>query len=177
MKMLARIVAVMAALGAGSAALAVNPGTSSVKAQVASNLSVLVTGTYDFGIVPVSSTTVSASAVTVQNNGTGVTETYRLHLTEPANWTHVNDPTPVGSDTYHLNAMFNTVAPLVWTTANTYLDTADRISSAVVFAGNQNGLQRPWNDIVNLWFRFYAPTLDTSGVQQTINITITATTP
>ncbi len=177
MKKLAMAVAGLACLA--GAAGAVNPGTSSVKAQIASNLSVLVTGTVDYGVVA-TSTVIVSSAITVQNNGSGVTETYRVKLADPAGWTAVAGAP--GTETYRLSAKFDTVQPAAGAfVATDVLGTADVISGASpsgnLASATQDGFQTAFGSTKNLWFKFEAPTLTAITTQQTINITITATTP
>lgn len=181
MKKFAAVVLAGGLLGLGATAHAINPGTSNVKAQVASNLSVLVTGTYDFGIVAAGSTSDATTAVTVQNDGTGVTETMRIKLANPAPWTAVA-AAPAAVEEYALLAQFNTVQPLgpSWTFATMALGTADKISAATPggnLAGDRDGFQMTYLETQNLWFRFLAPVTTTVPTQQTINLTITATTP
>jgi hypothetical protein len=155
--------------------------TVTITAPVAPVLSVLVGGTYDFGKVDIGSTNDSTAAVTVQNDGSGITETYKIKLTNPATWSAVTGA-PTLIEQYRLQAQFSAVAPLTgsWTPATMALTTGDL--TAAVSPGNlaglgQDGYQTAHDESNNLWFRFEAPVLTTVDTPQTINITITAITP
>ena len=65
-----------------SAVFAANPATIDVTVTI-QNLSLTTTGPIAFGVVLVSTTTVSSSASTVTNDG-NTTETYDIKLTNPA---------------------------------------------------------------------------------------------
>ena len=154
-----------------SAVHAINPATIDVTVTI-QNLSVSATGPIAFGTVLTSSTTVSASASTVTNDG-NVTETYDLKLTNPGGWTATAGAP--GSETYRLSAQFNAAAPTAVSFAADHdLTTADQTSSATIFAGDQTGLSVAASGARSLWFKFEAPTSTTVTTQQTITVTLTA---
>lgn len=154
-----------------SAVYAANPATIDVTVTI-QNLSISTTGPIAYGTVTTSSTTVSASASTVTNDG-NVTETYDVKLTDPAGWTAVSGAP--GSETYRLSAQFNVAQPTaVSFGADHDLTTTDQTSSATIFAGDQTGLSVAASATRNLWFKFEAPTSTTVTTQQTITVTLTA---
>ena len=155
-----------------SAIHAANPATINVTVTI-QNLSISTTGPIAYGVVAVSSATVSASASTVTNDG-NVTETYDIKLTDPAGWTATSGAP--GSETYRLSAQFNAAQPTaVSFAANHDLTTTDQTSSGTIFAGDQTGLSVAASAARSLWFKFEAPTSTTVTTQQTITVTLTAT--
>lgn len=151
---------------------AANPATIDVTVTIQS-LSISTTGPIAYGVVTSSSTTVSASASTVTNDG-NVTETYDLKLTDPGGWTATSGAP--GSETYRLSAQFNAAQPTAGSFAADHdLTTTDQTSSATIFAGDQTGLSVAASAARSLWFKFEAPTSTTVSTQQTITVTLTAT--
>ena len=154
-----------------SAVYAANPATIDVTVTI-QNLSLTTTGPIAFGVVLVSTTTVSTSASTVTNDG-NTTETYDLKLTNPGGWTATSGAP--GSETYRLSAQFNVAQPTaVSFDADHDLTTADQTSSATIFAGDQTGLSVAASAARSLWFKFEAPTSTTVTTQQSITVTLTA---
>ena len=154
-----------------SAVFAVNPATISVTVTI-QNLSVSATGPIAFGIVLVSTTTVSGSASTVTNDG-NTTETYDIKLTNPAGWTATSGAP--GSETYRLSAQFNGSAPTAGSfDADHDLTTTDQTSSGTIFAGGETGLSVAAAATRSLWFKFEAPTSTTVTTEQAITVTVTA---
>ncbi len=154
-----------------SAVYAANPATIDVTVTV-QNISISTTGPIAYGVVATSSTTVSASASTVTNDG-NVTETYDIKLTDPAGWTAVSGAP--GSETYRLSAQFNSSQPTAVSFAADHdLTTTDQTSSATIFAGDETGLSVAAAATRSLWFKFEAPTSTTVTTQQTITVTLTA---
>ena len=150
---------------------AANPATIDVTVTI-QNLSISTTGPIAYGVVATSSTTVSASASTVTNDG-NVTETYDLKLTNPAGWTATAGAP--GAETYRLSAQFNVAQPTAVSFAADHdLTTADQTSSGTIFAGDQTGLSVAAAATRSLWFKFEAPTSTTVTTQQTITVTLTA---
>ncbi len=154
-----------------SAVQAANPATIDVTVTI-QNLSISTTGPIAYGVVATSSTTVSASASTVTNDG-NVTETYDVKLTDPAGWTAT--AAAPGAETYRLSAQFNAAQPTGGSFAADHdLTTTDQTSSATIFAGDQTGLSVAASAARSLWFKFEAPTSTTVTTEQTITVTLTA---
>lgn len=145
-----------------------------VKVTVAPSISVSITeDTLSLGSVSAGGTKVSAAAVTVINDGSGVNETYSLSLTNPTGWTA--SQTAAGAEVYVLNAAFsNAVSGITWDVANHALSNSAVVCSATKFAGDQTGVSVPYNATRKLWFQFKAPTATTVGTEQSIVVTITA---
>lgn len=135
-----------------------------------SNVSVTATGTYAFGTVVTSSSTISGTAITVTNNG-NVAETFSLKLTNPASWTAVS--TVPGAEEYRLSAMFNTDGLGTWGAAH-YLTTSSVASSVTQFAGDERGDAVAAAATRSLWLKFQAPSSTAVTTQQTIVVTVTA---
>jgi hypothetical protein len=161
----------LAMLSYSSVVYAANPATINVTVTI-QNLSVTASGPIAFGVVAVSSTTVSSDSSHVVNDG-NVTETYDLKLTNPGGWT-ATDGAP-GSETYRLSAQFNSAEPTaVSFGADHDLTTSDQTCSATIFAGDQTGLSVATSGARYLWFKFEAPSGTTVTTEQTIVVTITA---
>lgn len=145
-----------------------------VKVTIAHSLSVNITeDNLSLGSVATGATAVSTTPVIVTNNGTGISESYSLSLTNPAGWTA--SQTNAGAETYVLNAGFsNAVSGISWDNADHALSTTSQAATDVKFAGDQTGSQVPYNAVRKLWFQFKAPTVTTVNAEQNIIITITA---
>jgi len=125
------------------------------------------------GSVAAGSTTISQSAVNVINNSDGVNETYSLSVTNPSGWTA--SQSAAGAETYVLDAVFDADGTgITWSEANQALSTTAVASSATKFAGDQAGVNVPYNATRKLWFQFKAPTSTTVNTEQSIVVTITA---
>lgn len=148
--------------------------TVAVKVTVTPSISVSITeDTLALGSVAAGATKVSATAVTVTNNGSGVSEIYSLSLTNPGSWTA--SQTAPGVETYVLNAAFSSaVGGITWDEANHALSTTAVASSGSKFAGDQTGINVPYNATRKLWFQFKAPTATTVSTEQDIVVTVTA---
>ena len=149
---------------------AANPATINVTVTI-QNLSVSATGPIAFGVVAVSSATVSTDSSHVINDG-NVTETYSLMLTNPGGWTAVQ-AAPV-AEQYCLSVQFNSAIPSVFTYTDHALSTTSTACSATKFAGDQTGLSVAVSGARYLWFKFEAPSSTTVTTEQTIVVTITA---
>lgn len=145
-----------------------------IKVTVAPTLSVSIAeNTLSLGSVAAGSTTTSTGAVTVTNNGSGISETYSLSLANPSGWTA--SQTDSGADAYLLNAVFDADgAGITWSNVNYALSTAPVACSATKFAGDQTGTSVPYNAARKLWFQFKAPTSTTISTEQGIVVTVTA---
>jgi hypothetical protein len=147
--------------------------TVAVKVTVTPSISVSITeGTLILGAVAAGGTKVSATAVTVTNDGSGVNETYSLSLANPAGWIAAQDAP--GVEVYVLNAALSNVVPDTWDVAKHALSTSPVVCSATKFAGDQTGVGVPYNATRKLWFQFKAPTATTVGIEQDIVVTVTA---
>lgn len=125
------------------------------------------------GSVAAGSATVSASAITVTNNGSGVNETYSLSLVNPSGWTA--SQTTNGQETYVLNAAFDADgAGITWDEDKHALSTTATACSASKFAGDQTAVAVPYNATRKLWFQFKAPTATAVNTEQGMVVTVTA---
>ena len=176
-----RISTFAAALATGllisGAAFGASSDSVSVTVTITQEISInIVEATVALGTLAKGSTAVSSTSAEVVNDGSGITETYSLSLTNPGGWTA---GTP-GLDTYRLAAMFNTTQPASGdyaTIANFELTTTPQASTGTKFAGNQAGASVPWDESRYLWFRFEAPTATAVATEQDITVTVTASTP
>lgn len=169
----------MCAMAALVAALCVSPVQAADVSVTVTILSVSVEVTSGspvaFGVVALSSTTRSSTAVVITNTG-NVPETYSLSLTDPvADWTfHATTP---GADVYVLSAMFSTAAPGATFGAEDALTDTPAPCTATDFGNGtagESGLTVAASAARNLWFEFQAPTGTSSYAQKTITVTITA---
>lgn len=157
-----------------SQAEAAQADTVAVKVTVTPSISVSITeDTLLLGSIAAGQTTLSATGVTVTNNGSGVNETYSLSLADPSGWTA--SQTAAGVETYVLNAAFDADgAGISWSNANHALSTGVTPCTASKFAGDQTGVSVPYNTTKTLWFQFKAPTATSVGTEQSIAVTVTA---
>ena len=157
-----------------SKANAASSDSVAIKVTITPSISVNITeGALALGSVVAGSTTVSATAITVTNDGSGVNETYSLSLTNPSGWTA--SQTAAGSETYVLNAAFSNLATgITWSEANDALSTTPVVSTATKFAGDQTGVNVAYNAVRKLWFQFKAPTATSVSAEQSIVLTVTA---
>ncbi len=145
-----------------------------VKVTIAPSISVNITeSTLALGSVNTGATKASTSAVTVTNDGSGINETYSVSLTNPSDWTAVQDA--AGVEKYILNAVFDSDgSSITWSEANHALSTTATAASTTKFAADQTGVNVPYNSARKLWFQFKAPTATTVSTEQSIVVTITA---
>lgn len=145
-----------------------------IKVRITPSISVNITETeLSLGDVAAGGTKVSATAVTVTNDGSGVNETYSLSLTNPTGWTAVQDAP--AAEKYVLNAAFSdAVAGITWDNAKHALSTTPVASTSTKFAGDQTGVNVPYNATRKLWFQFKAPTATSVSDEQSIVVTVTA---
>lgn len=155
-------------------AQAASSDSVAVKVTISPSISVNITEeNLSLGSVVAGAIKVSTSAVTVTNNGSGITETYSLSLTNPAGWTASQAAT--AAETYVLNAAFDADgSAITWSEANHALSTIATPCSVTKFAGDQTGLSVPYNAVRKLWFQFKAPIATSVGTEQNIVINITA---
>jgi hypothetical protein len=148
--------------------------TVAVKVTISQTLSVNITeDTLQLGSVIPGGTTLSGTAVTVTNNGSGVNETYSLSLSNPSGWTA--SQTATGAETYILNTAFsNVIGGISWSLTNHALSITPTVCTASKFAGDQTGVSVPYNSARKLWFQFRAPTSTSVTTEQSITVTVTA---
>lgn len=156
------------------AVFAASSDTLAITVTVSSTLGVSISeSTIDFGSVGIGTTTQSTSGVTITNTGSGINETYELSLTNPSGW--IASQTVADTDIYVLNAAFDGDGTgITWAEASHALSTTPMSSSLTKFAGDQNGLNVPYNETRELWFQFKSPTQSSVATQQTITLTVTA---
>jgi hypothetical protein len=171
------IVSLALCIFASTASYGAQSDSLTVKVTVTPSLSVSIAETeLALGQVAAGGTSLSTTGVTVTNDGSGINETYALSLTNPAGWTA--SQTAAANETYVLNAAFDADgSAITWDNANQALSTTAVACSATKFAGDQTGVNVPYNATRKLWFQFKAPTATTVGTEQGIAVTITAQTP
>ena len=178
MKKVSKIAAAISAFGMAGAALAANPATFNVTANISGTFSVAVISgaPVAFGAVGANSTNVAGAAVVIQNDSAGFVEDYQLSASNSAGWTLA---AANGPNTAVLSARFNTVAPAF--VANDILTNSATLAGASAagnFAGNQDGQDVVPSENNNLWIQLLTPTTDsTGGAVQTFVVTITAVAP
>ena len=162
----------LALLVPASQALAAPSDTISVTVTISATVSVAVTeGSYDFGSLSVGATAISASSLTVTNDGSGIDETYSLSCSDTAGWAAGGS---AGADAFVLSAQFNSTAPGSFDAANDVLTTSPVAASGTQFAGDETGAGVAYNAARNLWLEIQTPTSTAAAGQQTITLTVTA---
>jgi len=189
------MIALMAIAAFGVSLLAVSQAEAATTAAITvtvtiRNLSVAVSpSAVAFGTVPTSSNNVS-TAVDVTNDG-NVTETYTLQLTGTDLLTVGETETAAALNTFVLQALFQADGGTAAVSGDFGADTgADddvvkaaggaQTASASVYAwtgSTDNGAAVPATTVLDLYFKYSAPTSDTAtaGVQEELTVTITAT--
>ncbi|MFC1631262.1 hypothetical protein ACFL1I_04545 [Candidatus Omnitrophota bacterium] len=149
----------IAALAFSGVAEAAPSESVAITVSVVANLSVtLSSNTVALGAVSPGSTTVSSSAITATNDGSGLAEVFSLSHSTSGAWTTGAAP---GAETYVLNAAFAAdPAGATWT----------RVDSVVSGTVDNGGSE-------DLWFQFQAPTTTAATDSQSINVTVTAQLP
>jgi hypothetical protein len=173
MKMANVAVGMAMAMALGSRAEAAQTANATVLASVSSVLSVALAGSpSNFNPVAAASVTVGNSAIVATNDGSGITETYEVSLTDPADWTSAG---AAGSDVYAMSGQFNVAAPLSGSYgASHLLTTTPVLSSITQFAGDQNAENVAHLATRNFWLRFSAPTITSFTAVQSITVVVTA---
>lgn len=178
MKRFFKAAAVMGTVGFAGSALAINPATFNVTANIAGAFSVAVVSgaPVAFGAVTAGSNTIAATPVVIQNDSAGFVEDYQLSAANSLNWTLAGT---AGANQAVLSARFNTVSPTFSATdILTNTPVLAGVSPTGQFAGDQDGQDVPPAQNNNLWIQLGAPTSDTSGgATQTFVVTITAVAP
>jgi len=167
-----------------SAATAIN------KPDVFQDLEVSITPTsWNLSNIAVGSEQImdNAAKISVYNAGDGP-QTYSLQITNTANWSAASVADGEDVNIFVLNGVFSQSSQA--TIDSTYFNegTNDDIiltssssnSTATRFGSNRfskNGVSVASGEYRNLWLQFKAPTKDTTGAQQSIEVTITAAVP
>ena len=165
---------------AGIIGLAYGGATDSldIKVTLASNIEVNIQDTeFNFKTLVGGQTSVSWSAVTVENTSTSNREDWALKLDDgSSDWTAITLGTP-GEDEFLLMAQFGTSAG-AWSSTNHSLTTTNRDCSVNVYFGNgtyaECGLDVPKAATRSLWFRITMPEYSIYVSEQTIPVTVTA---
>ena len=173
--------AAFAVIGLASEAKAYTPSKNlDIHVSITASKSLSVDTTYyNFGALPISSTVVSASSITVTNDSGGLVETYTI---QGASATAIGTGTDwvlagsAGSDQYALAAQFSATfgnLQAAWTSDDlTYNPVA---STAEIFGNTtagESGLSVASAGIRGLWFRIKTPTAVTDTVEHKATITL-----
>lgn len=121
-----------------------NPEVVTITITISHSKSIVIGGSADITISP-GNTTVSSTAVTVKNDGTGIDETITLSTTVPAGWT--------------VNFQFAATQP---TASDANWKIAADISEVLSY-----------DETKNLWIKLVAPAT-TTDVSLTVPVTVTA---
>lgn len=179
-------VALIAGFGVMQAEAALTAGISvTVTVQVLS-LSV-VDGTIAFTTVAPGSNTVAAEKQVVTNDG-NVSETYTIRLTTIDVYTVGETETAAGVNTFVLQALFTGSAGAAPLSANFGADlpadddvvkaSASQTASTTVYAwtgSTANGASVAPSAVRDLYLKYSAPTSVTTGLEENLTVTLTAT--
>ncbi len=160
--------------GRGRKADAAGTANISIRVTVAPSLSLSVDkNDYDFGNMPVNTTSISTSAIVVTNDSAGRTQDYQINGSSTANWTIASAN---GVNQFQLRALLNSVKPVDadFTAVLSTLSATVANMSAANYGGNQNGNGVNSGSTRNLWFRIQTPTETSYSTEQTITMTLTA---
>jgi hypothetical protein len=177
---LMRAAALAFLVGTAAAAHAASAANLDIKVSINTSKSVSVdTGTYDFGALPVSVSSVSAAGITVTNDSTGLLETYTIQganalATGGTPWTLASS---TGTDQFSLAAQFSNARPsnvdTSWSSDN--LDsTAITATSAVLGNGapGESGAGVSPSQTRTLWIRIKTPSAVSDTLQHKATLTI-----
>ena len=175
-----RVILVSLVAVAGIVGLAYGGDTDSlnIKVTLATNIEVNIQETeFNFETLIGGQTSVSWSAVTVENTSTSNREDWQLELANSANWTYVTAGMP-GPEEFLLMAQFGT-SPGTWSSTDHALTTTAQDCSVTQYFGNgtksECGLDVPAAATRSLWFRITMPEYSAfGGTEQTIPVTVTA---
>ncbi len=188
LKLISWAVGVMAAfLLMKAPAAAASSSTASVDIKVSINASKsLSIGTtfYDFGLMNVNTSSVSASSILVTNDSGGLLETYTLtgananSTSGGTNWTLASSTGPI--DQYVLGAQFSNAAPTntdaAWATSISSITvgvcSAAQFGNGVVAQSGLNVSPTAGSNTRNLWFRIITPVLVTDPSQRNATVTL-----
>ena len=138
---------------------------------------------HDFGAVDIGTQTVSASSVTITNDGNGI-EDFELQITgSPANLAIEETAAAPGQDEYKLYALFDNdgqiggdaVEAADFDENDLILESATRRTDTFFDSGDNDADDVAASATVEMWMMFYAPSnISAFHPQQTITITVTA---
>jgi hypothetical protein len=138
---------------------------------------------YNFNTQDLGTSTMSATAVDVENDGS-LPNTYSLQLNlAGGTGTTWSDAAAPGEDAFSIYALFNAAQPALMAdfgANDRILSASDTLSTAVaggVFLGNQSGVNvspAAANDNRNLWLRLDMPTTSSVTNEQQFNVVVTA---
>ena len=138
-------------------AFAASSGTVAVKVTINKVLSVAITGgPLAFGALDVNTTTVSAASASVKNDGSGVDETLKVSVANPAGWTQ---GTPA-KEVYRVMVMFKDTKP-------TATDAGWKLPAAIAETLVHDATKK-------LWVKLETPTSTKVATEQIIQLTISA---
>jgi hypothetical protein len=139
--------------------------------------SVSVSGTpYNYGVQGVGTSSVTAVAVTVTNDG-NVTSTYTLRVATATAGTPWDVGASAAFDTAALFAGFHAARPTaVQFGAEDNVPKTDTAATGTVYSidGTQTGANVPITGVRSLWFRLDTPTASSTDLPQDMTVTITA---
>lgn len=164
------------ALYVGSAQAALTADLT-ITVTPAGTKSIAIAGSpYDFGSLNVGVSSVSATAVVIENDGTLPMQVGAQVTTQGAPWTVGAAP---GDDIYNLRALFNTTRPADgdFTAVTDDLTTGLTLATAAVYAGDESGLNvapAAAVDNRNLWLRIDMPTSTSVSTQRSIVVQLSA---
>ena len=173
--------AVIALVAVAKPAHAVNPASIDITVSINATKSLAVGATfYNFGPQSVSVSTVSTSAIVVQNDSGGLIETYTLQgANAPSSsggttWTLASS---TGTDQYALAAQFSTAQP---NNGDSFWASDDLTTSAIVATasvlGNGTAGESALNVVPlanrNLWFRMKTPGVVSDVTQRKATLTL-----
>jgi len=132
---------------------------------------------YDFGAVPVNTSTSSITGITVTQAG-NLEQTYSLRVSSATDWI-AKTATPAAMDQFVMFGLFNaTQPPLASFAADDVIISTPTASSASVYSsGGQNGLLVPAGAVRNLWLRFTMPTSTSTEDPQSMTLSVTGSAP
>jgi hypothetical protein len=156
-------------------------GTITVTPQVTVSLSLSPT-TYAFGILPVSSSAVSVSSLTLSNTGSVSVALTKAISANPANW--VADTSSMTANHFILYVATATTQPkvsdFIVTGPTDYTSMFGALNNSSALLGITGGSQNldpagGANPSEALWFRLDTPVSVTTAAGQTIKVTFTGT--
>ncbi len=174
------VVGLVAAIAVGAGIVgradALSEASLHLRVTVAPALSMTLNkGDYDFGNMPVNTTSISTSAIVMSNNSAGRTEDFRVSAATTTSWTI--SETAVGVDTYMMRVMIQSTAPLAGdfearasTLGTNNVNLTVNNSSHTSLSGNNVAS----GGVRNLWFYIKTPTETAISGEQTLSVTVTA---
>jgi hypothetical protein len=135
--------------------------------------------TYDFGQVGIAGSTIATSGITVTNSGND-SETYTLSVatTGPQTVWGIGASTPTAFDTLVLEGVFNAAQPASSAFRSQHAITGTpTVATTGIYAGDLTGASVPAGNARKLWMKLFMPLTVSTTTQQTMNLTVTASSP